>query len=100
MEVRCSYPEDASIAIQAGYTPIVTNAHWFINNWKIDEDLKIQFSCRPHQNTDSFHSNLADAGSPLVRGVRRRLCQPGTDCSHPGEQMLGGPVYAAFKKTI
>jgi hypothetical protein len=53
---------------------IVTGAPWYISNRQIHQDLGVPFFAgHIRALTESFDSNLADAGNPLVRQLGRYL---------------------------
>ena len=72
MEVRCSlpYPEVTGVTIQV--SPPVARAHLYVSNGQIHEDLGVpRFADHIRSLTESFDSNLADVGNPLVRQLGR-----------------------------
>jgi hypothetical protein len=57
-----------------------TNTPWYVSNKQIHENLGIPFFAdHIRALTESFDSNLADAGNPLVRQLGRHLCRPRAD---------------------
>jgi hypothetical protein len=62
--------------LQSKCLRIATNAHWYVGNKHINEDLEIPFFADHRALNESFDPKLADAGNPLVRQLGRHLCQP------------------------
>jgi hypothetical protein len=63
--------------LQSKCLRIATNAPWYVGNRQIHEDVGIQlFADHIRALTESFDSNLAEAGNPLVRQIGRHLCRP------------------------
>ena len=54
--------------LQSKYIHLVTGSPWYLSNMKIREDLGVPLLAdHIRALTESFDSNLADAGKPLFR---------------------------------
>jgi hypothetical protein len=79
----CSHVRKLQV-LQSKCLCIATNAHWYVSNRQIHEDLGIPFFAEHIRAlTESFDSKLPDAGNPSVRQLWRHLCRPRADWSHP-----------------